>query len=108
MFPERESKNWFGVKVEGPNIKRGNFAAVKAACELYAGLRDAKVEGENLPKKGAALLVVAPHTYITDPLIVSWAVMKNAGRTPTFISRSDMVDGKLMPERIDVFDDLPY
>src|SRR5688572_4085390 len=53
---------------------------MKKLLDLYTKMRNAKIEGTPLPKKGAALLAVAPHTHYMDPAILFWAVKKNCGR----------------------------
>lgn len=91
MSVEDGSHIWLGTHVS-QNIKHPNFVVMRTVTEVCSIVRNAKVEGEHLPRTGPALLVVGPHTYWSDPAILAWAVMQDAHRTARIISIADFVN----------------
>lgn len=92
-IPER---SLFGIKLEDPAFDRVEFTYLLLGGTCARLFRRIRIEnGSVIPKEGAALIVVAPHTSFWDPPMVYYAVATQARRSMRMIAADYVVDPHL-------------
>ncbi len=83
---------WFGVRVESSRLKFLPYHVMRILACIYFAVRNAKIQGDGIPKKGPVLLAAAPHTYWADPIILDWVIERLSLRTMRIIAAADLLE----------------